>query len=265
MADRIDLSLWVDLETTGLKDDDPRIGVLNQRILEVGFAITTAELDPLPGQDSVRFRSAVVTPDADTLEALDRAVSYVIDMHTESGLLDAVQLAYEGDGTRDGVEDHARLGQVESAILHHLDRARALYPADAKVLFKLAGSNVPYDRSFLDAFMPRVIGAISYNNYDVSALRTHHNLVMDIPADLRYDNTAGGTHRALDDIRDHYREAVHYRMIDALGLQGARQALSDLNYEELDADDRIAAMQRITNAALGVVRAEGVTPTPVDR
>lgn len=128
--------VWLDLETTGLK---PNV----DQILEVGIVITDFNLNILS-----TFRE-VVASDKET----ERLMSdFVKEMHTKSGLLKEA-------------ETGASLKEVEKDALNFLK------DAGIPTKLPLAGSNVSFDRSFIEVQMEEFEKYFHYRNIDVSSIK----------------------------------------------------------------------------------------------
>lgn len=173
---------WIDLETTGNKDDDS--------IIEVGFVLTDRDLN------EVEAKQLVVRPIH--WEFLRSRMSDVVtEMHTKNGLLDDIErnfvpLPVEG----------------ADAFLSHLLRA---YGKGNHI--PLAGSGVAhFDRKYIRRELPKTDALLSYWAYDIGSVRRFLRW-WDIPtpgSELRQAKT----HRALDDTREHIAETRAIR--DAL-------------------------------------------------
>lgn len=169
--------VWVDLEMTGLD-------VERDRIVEVAVLVTDGALEVLEeGPDLV-----VHQPE----EVLDGMRDAVREMHTASGLLEAVR------GSRRTVE------QAEREVM---DFVRRLVPETGTA--PLAGNSVHADRMFLHRFMPDFEGHLHYRNVDVSTLK---ELVRRwYPKAYAGRPNKGGGHRAMADIRESLEELRYYR------------------------------------------------------
>lgn len=168
---------WMDLEMTGL---DPATDV----IVEIATLITDNNLELVAeGPDLV-----VSAPQ----EALDSMQEVVVEMHTNSGLLEAI-----GESTL-SLED---AGQMTLAFLkEHIDKPRTV---------PLCGNSIGVDRRFLAAQLPEVENFLHYRSIDVStvkelARRWNHDVFRQAPKKAK-------GHRALDDIRESLEELRHYR------------------------------------------------------
>ncbi len=170
----------MDLEMTGL---EPQRHV----IVEIATLITDDNLVVVAeGPDLVLH----ATP-----EQLKEMGDFVTEMHTKSGLLEAINASKV---TTQEAEE-----QTLAFLKEHI--------ADARTI-PLCGNSIGTDRRFLQEYMPTLEGFFHYRNVDVSTLkeltRRWHPEVLDA---LPEKATA---HRALDDILESIAELAHYR--DAL-------------------------------------------------
>lgn len=171
-----DRIVWVDCEMTGL---DP----VADALIEVAAVVTDSELNVLgEGVD------VIITPPA---EALEQMVPFVRQMHTTSGLLEALP-----GGTT-----------LEEAQAVVLDYVRAWVPEPGKA--PLAGNSVATDKTFLDRDMPELVGHLHYRLIDVSsfkevARRWYPRIYFSSPE-------KNGGHRALADILESIDELRYYR------------------------------------------------------
>jgi oligoribonuclease len=169
--------VWMDLEMTGL--DHTR-----DVIVEIATVVTDDQLDLVAeGPDLV-----IHQPD-DALVAMD---PIVVEMHTRSGLLDAIRaspvsLADAGSATLDFIRQHV--------------------PEPRTV--PLCGNSIGTDRRFLAAYLPDIEQYLHYRSIDVSSVK---ELVRRwYPKIGQARPPKFGQHRALDDIRDSIAELRYYR------------------------------------------------------
>jgi len=169
--------MWMDLEMTGL---DPAKDV----ILEIATLVTDDDLNILAeGPDLVVHQAD------EHLGAMD---PFVVDMHTRSGLLNAVR---------------SSTVSLEEAGAETLAFIRAHVPISATV--PLCGNSIGTDRRFLAAYLPEIEAYLHYRSVDVSSVK---ELVRRwYPAVRAGRPTKSGRHRALDDIRDSVDELRYYR------------------------------------------------------
>jgi oligoribonuclease len=169
--------MWMDLEMTGL---DPGKDV----IVEIATLATDDDLNVVAeGPDLV-----VHQPDA----ALAVMEAFVLDMHTKSGLLEAIRastvsLDEAGAQTLAFIKEHA--------------------PEPGTV--PLCGNSIGTDRRFLAAYLPEIENWLHYRSVDVSSVK---ELVRRWYPSVRADRPKkAGAHRALDDIRESVAELRYYR------------------------------------------------------
>ena len=170
----------MDLEMTGLEP-------LRHVIIEIATLITDDDLNVIAeGPDLVIHASP---------EQMAEMGDFVTEMHTKSGLIDAVA---QSTITNDEAE-----AQTLAFLKEHIAEARSI---------PLCGNSIGTDRRFLQEYMPTLEEFFHYRNVDVSTLkelaRRWHPEVLDA---MPEKETA---HRALDDIRESIEELQHYR--DAL-------------------------------------------------
>lgn len=171
--------VWVDLEMTGL---DPAKHV----IVEVAALVTDANLNILDeGLDLVVHA---------TEKQLAKMDDYVTKMHTSSGLVEEIR------------ESTVTIAEAEDAVLEliakHCDPA---HPAP------LAGNSIACDRSFINAYMPRLNEALHYRMIDVSTVK---ELARRWAPRVYYNQPDKNLkHRALADIVESVRELAYYRNV----------------------------------------------------
>lgn len=168
--------VWIDCEMTGLD-----LG--RDALVEIAVIVTDENLTPLDEGIDV-----IIAPPPESLVGMD---PFVVEMHTTSGLLDALA---------DGVA----LAEAEQLVL---DYVRGHVPEARKA--PLAGSSVHMDRSFLARDMPELVEHLHYRIIDVSSIK---ELVRRwYPRVYFAGPEKRGGHRALADIRDSIRELRYYR------------------------------------------------------
>ncbi len=171
-----DRIVWIDCEMTGLS-------LAADALIEIAVVVTDSELRILdPGLDLV-----IAPPPG----ALEQMVDVVRDMHTTSGLLDALP---------DGLS-------LDDAAAQVLEYVTAWVPEPRKA--PLAGNSIATDRAFIDRDMPAVGAHLHYRMIDVSSIkelarRWYPRVYFNSPA------KAGG-HRALADILESIAELRYYR------------------------------------------------------
>jgi oligoribonuclease len=171
-----DRLVWIDCEMTGLD-----LGA--DALIEVAALVTDFELNVLG--DGV---DVVIRPGQ---EALDQMVDFVRNMHTESGLLDALP---------NGVS----LDEAEQMVLGYV---RQHCPEGSRP--PLAGNTVATDRAFLARDMPDLESFLHYRIVDVSSIkelsrRWYPRAYYNAPPKT-------GNHRALADIQESIEELRYYR------------------------------------------------------
>ncbi|TQM74307.1 oligoribonuclease [Thermopolyspora flexuosa] len=171
-----DLLVWIDCEMTGLD-----LG--RDALVEVACVVTDSELNQLDGGIDL-----VIKPPQ---EALEQMSDVVRQMHTVSGLLDALP---------GGVT----LAEAEARVLEYI-RGHIPEPKRAP----LCGNSIATDRSFLARDMPLVDAYLHYRMIDVSSIkelvrRWYPRVYFAAPEKQ-------GGHRALADIVESIRELRYYR------------------------------------------------------
>lgn len=167
---------WIDLETTGSEE---RL----ENIIEVGLVIT----DATPRLPIREQRTWVVYPSEPT--KLLKMDPVVIDMHSKSGLLADV-LKSKGGPNISMVDE-----TVREVLTPYLTRGR----------IALGGSGVShFDRKFIARFMPKTAEVLTFWAYDVGAVRRYLRLAG------KKIVSPGLTHRALEDVIAHVKEARKY-------------------------------------------------------
>jgi oligoribonuclease len=168
--------IWVDCEMTGLD-------IENDALVEIAVLVTDAKLNVLgKGVD------LVIKCDLAKLESMQQVV---IDMHTNSGLINEIP-----NGTT--------LEKADEAIIAYLKKYA---PTEGKS--PLAGNSVYVDRAFIARDLPLLNKYLHYRTIDVSTIkelarRWHPKTYFSAPA-------KDGNHRALGDIRDSIAELDYYR------------------------------------------------------
>jgi oligoribonuclease len=185
-TDRI---VWIDCEMTGLD-------FKNDLLVEIACVITNAQLELV-----AEGLNIVIQAPAERLEAMD---PFVVNMHTESGLLPEIP---------NGVT----LEQAEEILFDYIS---SHIPEASKT--PLAGSSVHVDRIFLQRDMPRVDSYLHYRIIDVSSIK---ELVRRwYPRVYFASPTKTGNHRALGDILDSINELKYYREAVFVELPGPESA-----------------------------------------
>ena len=181
-TDRI---VWIDCEMTGLD-------FKNDLLVEIACVITNAQLEVV-----TEGLNIVIQAPAERLELMD---PFVVNMHTESGLLPEIP---------NGISLEAAEEQLFEYISSHIPEASKA---------PLAGSSVHVDRIFLQRDMPRVDSYLHYRIIDVSSIK---ELVRRwYPRAYFASPTKTGNHRALGDILDSINELKYYREAVFVELPG---------------------------------------------
>ena len=181
-TDRI---VWIDCEMTGLD-------FKNDLLVEIACVITNAQLEIV-----AEGLNIVITAPAERLEIMD---PFVINMHTESGLLPEIP---------NGISLDAAEEQLFNYISTHIPEASKA---------PLAGSSVHVDRIFLQRDMPRVDSYLHYRIIDVSSIKELARRWY--PRAYFASPTKTGNHRALGDILDSINELKYYREAIFVELPG---------------------------------------------
>jgi oligoribonuclease len=169
--------VWMDLEMTGL---DHTTDV----IVEIATVVTDDQLDIVAaGPDLV-----IHQPD-EALTAMDPVVR---DMHTKSGLLEAIRAS------------DISLADAGASTLEFI-RAHAPEPRSVP----LCGNSIATDRRFLAVYLPAIEDHLHYRSIDVSAVKELVRRWYPKIAQARPQKV--GLHRALDDIRESIEELRYYR------------------------------------------------------
>ncbi len=169
--------VWMDLEMTGL---DPERHV----IVEIATIVTDDDLNVVAeGPDLVVHQPP---------EALAEMDAVVVDMHTRSGLLEAIAAST------------VTLEEAGAATLafiqEHVPEARSV---------PLCGNSIGTDRRFLARYLPEIEEYLHYRSVDVSTLKELARRWS--PGVLSALPRKATSHRALDDIRESIEELRHYR------------------------------------------------------
>ncbi|REE95818.1 oligoribonuclease [Thermomonospora umbrina] len=171
-----DLLVWADLEMTGL---DLRADAM----IEIAVLVTDSELNILD-----RGVDVVIKPPE---EAVAQMTKVVRDMHTASGLLEALP---------GGVS----VGEAEDLVLTYL-RTHVRDPKKAP----LCGNSIATDRSFIARDMPALDTHLHYRMVDVSSIKELARRWY--PRAYFASPQKHGGHRALADITESIRELRYYR------------------------------------------------------
>lgn len=169
--------VWMDLEMTGL---DPE----RQVIVEIATIITDDDLEIVAeGPDLVVHQPP---------EALAAMEPVVVQMHTSSGLLAAIE------ASTTTLEEAG--AQTLAFIKEHVPDARSV---------PLCGNSIGTDRRFLVKYLPEIEDHLHYRSVDVSTLKELARRWY--PEALAAQPRKATAHRALDDIRESIAELRFYR------------------------------------------------------
>jgi oligoribonuclease len=181
-SDRI---VWIDCEMTGLD-------FKNDLLVEIACVITNAQLEQV-----AEGLNIVIQAPAERLEAMD---PFVVNMHTESGLLPEIPSGVTLEAAEELLFDY---------ITSHIPEASKA---------PLAGSSVHVDRIFLQRDMPRVDSYLHYRIIDVSSVKELARRWY--PKAYFASPPKTGNHRALGDILDSINELKYYREAVFVELPG---------------------------------------------
>ncbi|WP_263261596.1 oligoribonuclease [Pseudomonas sp. RIT-PI-S] len=167
--------IWIDLEMTGLDPD-------NDVIIEMATIITDSQLNTLAEGPVIAIHHSD--------EVLARMDEWNTRQHGGSGLTQRVR------------ESTVSMADAERQTLAFVEQ---WVP---KGKSPICGNSICQDRRFLYRHMPALEGYFHYRNLDVSTLKILAGLwAPDVLASLK----KGGSHLALDDIRESIAELQHYR------------------------------------------------------
>ena len=169
--------VWMDLEMTGLDHD-------SDVIVEIATLVTDDDLAIVEeGPDLVIHQPP---------EVLARMNEVVRDMHTRSGLLEAIERSTIA------LDDAGK--ETLAFITRHCPEPRRV---------PLAGNSIGTDRRFLAQYLPEIEGHLHYRSIDVSTVKELCRRWY--PAEYEKRPTKKGSHRALGDIRESIEELRYYR------------------------------------------------------
>lgn len=164
---------WIDLEMTGLGDDD--------QILEVAMLFTTPDLEVLSDR-----LDCVVACDDSVLDGMD---DWCQTHHTASGLVADVKKSQQ---TIADVEE-----KVMDLLMLHTEKGQS----------PLCGNSIATDRRFIAKYMPRVDEWLHYRMIDVSTLKVLHRVWTNDASFVKPESA----HRAMADIQQSIIELQYYQ------------------------------------------------------
>lgn len=167
--------IWIDLEMTGLD-------TVRDEIIEIATIVTDDDLNILAEGPVLAIKVA------DTV--LNKMDDWNKNQHGQSGLIDRVR------------RSTVTLADAQTATLEFLAKW-----VD-KGISPMCGNSICQDRRFLARQMPDLEAYFHYRNLDVSSVK---ELCYRWRPDVANSYQKGGTHLALDDVRDSIRELRHYR------------------------------------------------------
>ena len=200
---------WVDLETTGLRPPE------DHRILEYAVVFTDLELNELASTQGV------IPQSVETIKEL--ADDYVIDMHTNNGLLSEIEKTRAADERL--LDAVSYKGEIELAEARILGMMEALM--DARTIFVIGGSTVGFDKDYLRAHMPTLYKLLHYRQLDVSTYKVGFPEI--------FGTGTSAAHRAMPDIRQSIEQQAKMRR--AMRAHECLQAILDYEPVEVCKDD----------------------------
>ncbi|WP_242884291.1 oligoribonuclease [Actinomadura litoris] len=168
--------VWIDCEMTGLD-------LRHDALIEIAALVTDSELNILDEGVDV-----IIKPPPESITQMTKVVR---DMHTTSGLLEALP---------GGIT----LTEAEDTVLTYI----RTHVKDAKKA-PLCGNSIATDRSFLARDMPALDGHLHYRMVDVSSIKELARRWY--PRVYFASPEKKGGHRALADITESIQELRYYR------------------------------------------------------
>ena len=166
--------VWMDLEFTGLSDD--------QLIIETACIITDKNLDILEeGPNLIIHRSQ---------EELDRIEAWPLKVHTESGLLEKVK------------KSKIKISEAEKINIDFISK----WVEKKEGL--LCGNSIHIDRKYIRKEMPVLDDYLHYRMIDVSSFK---EVIKRWFKPIKNEPQKQNTHLALDDIKESIEELRCYK------------------------------------------------------
>ena len=166
--------VWMDLEFTGLSDD--------QVIIETACIITDKNLEILEeGPNLIIHRSQ---------EELDRIETWPLKVHTESGLLEKVK------------KSKIKISEAEKINIDFISK----WVEKKEGL--LCGNSIHIDRKYIRKEMPILDDYLHYRMIDVSSFK---EVIKRWFKPIKNEPQKQNTHLALDDIRESIEELRWYK------------------------------------------------------
>ena len=166
--------VWMDLEFTGLSDD--------QVIIETACIITDKNLEILEeGPNLIIHRSQ---------EELDRIEAWPLKVHTESGLLEKVK------------KSKIKISEAEKINIDFMSK----WVEKKEGL--LCGNSIHIDRKYIRKEMPVLDDYLHYRMIDVSSFK---EVIKRWFKPIKNEPQKQNTHLALDDIRESIEELRWYK------------------------------------------------------
>ena len=166
--------VWMDLEFTGLSDD--------QVIIETACIITDKNLEILEeGPNLIIYRSQ---------EELDRIEAWPLKVHTESGLLEKVK------------KSKIKISEAEKINIDFISK----WVEKKEGL--LCGNSIHIDRKYIRKEMPVLDDYLHYRMIDVSSFK---EVIKRWFKPIKNEPQKQNTHLALDDIRESIEELRWYK------------------------------------------------------
>ncbi|MAR37889.1 MAG: oligoribonuclease [Chloroflexi bacterium] len=174
MMNKKDNLVWMDLEFTGLSDD--------QVIIETACIITDKNLEILEeGPNLIIHRSQ---------EELDRIEAWPLKVHTESGLLEKVK------------KSKIKISEAEKINIDFISK----WVEKKEGL--LCGNSIHIDRKYIRKEMPVLDDYLHYRMIDVSSFK---EVIKRWFKPIKNEPQKQNTHLALDDIKESIEELRWYK------------------------------------------------------